>query len=452
MPNIPSFENGILGLVSEKEWLDVGFNVTRQADPIDGLFGDERTNNLVAYWQQIASEYQVPMMAHFHGFDTEANTTFRIPVDTRNIEKGLIKVKLNQSERMRELMRSGVRQDAMYDYVLRDGIRLADQVVTRTKVAKNELLATGKVTIKENNLDLTVEYGVPSAQTALELDLSPDADIPAQIQQIVDRALDAGTTISGIVTSRKNLRKMQQNTAIQMAVNGRLGIGALVSTSALESYLGSEYGINRVITNDLTYGADYTLGTDGRPTVANKRYFPENKVTFFGLSGGMGKLGAGLWGDPPEADAGAYMSVGQAADSRFVYVSQWMEKDPAVLWTKASGLFMPVLYNPASLWVATVVDPGTGSLTVQSAGGTTTGTTKLTVSPAKESGSNLYKVKAAADVAPAVSNGQSVRTWTSWDGTSDLTLPSGSKVTVCECTDDYRVIKSGTATVTVKNS
>lgn len=190
MADIPQFENGIFGLVSSKEWLDVGFNVQRQNDPIDGLFPDERTNNIVAYWQQLANEYQVPMMAHFHGFDTEANQTFRVPVDTRNVEKGLIKVKLNQSERMRELMRSGVRQDAMYDYVLRDGVRLADQVVTRTKVAKNELLATGKVTIKENNLDLTVDYGVTAEQTALELDLSVDADIPAQLQQIVDRALD----------------------------------------------------------------------------------------------------------------------------------------------------------------------------------------------------------------------------------------------------------------------
>jgi hypothetical protein len=33
-----------------------------------------------------------------------------------------------------------------------------------------------------------------------------------------------------------------------------------------------------------------------------------------------------------------------------------METDPAVLWTKASGLFMPVLYNPDSLFIATVAD------------------------------------------------------------------------------------------------
>ncbi len=157
-------------------------------------------------------------ISYFHAFDTEAQTTFRVPVDTHNIEKGLIKVKINQSERMRELIRSGVREDALYDYVLRDGVRLADQVVTRSKVAKNELLATGQVTIKENNLTLTVPYGVEDAQKAFTLDLSADADVPAQLQNIVDAALAKGVTLTGLVTARKNITKMRGNAAIQKTI------------------------------------------------------------------------------------------------------------------------------------------------------------------------------------------------------------------------------------------
>ena len=38
-------------------------------------------------------------------------------------------------------------------------------------------------------------------------------------------------------------------------------------------------------------------------------------------------------------------------------ITQWAEKDPAVLWTKASALFMPVLFNPGSLWIATDSTP-----------------------------------------------------------------------------------------------
>lgn len=347
----PRYENNILGFLPKEDWLDVGFNVSRPGDPIDGLFGDIRTGNLVAMWETIANEYNVPMMAQFHGWDTEAQTTFRIPVDTHNIEKGLIKVKLNQSERMRALLRSGVQNDDMYDYVINDGLRLADQVVTRTKVAKNELLATGKVTIHENGLDLTVDYGVPSEHTSLVLDLSKEADIPSQINDIVMKALAEGVVINGFVTSRKIINAMRENTVIQKAINGTAMVGVLPSRSALDSYLSTEFGINMIITNDLTYGLP-GVEIAGRPHVNATRYFPENKISFFG-TGLNGKLGDGLWGDPPETDVQQLLNVVGSSESPYVFITQWVEKDPSVLWTKASTLFMPVLYLPNSLWIAT---------------------------------------------------------------------------------------------------
>lgn len=357
---MPRFENNVLGLIPQAEWLDTGFNVTRPNDPIDGLLGDLKTDNLMAQWNSIASEYQIPVMAQFHGFDTESLTTFRAPVDNHNIEKGLIKVKINQSERMRALLRSGVREYAMYDYVIQDGIRLADQVFTRSKVAKNELLATGQVTIKENNLDLTVDYGVPASQTAYTLDFGTGAstDIPSQIQAIVDDAIAKGVTLNGILTSRVNITKMRKDANVQKAINGNIGAGALVKVTDFEAWLAEEFGINQIITNDLTYGASATIGADGRPSITTERYYPANKVTFFATNPG-GRLGVGLWGDPPEVDAAQFYNVStESSISPYVYVSQKMEWDPAVLWTKASGLFMPVLYNPNSLFIATTAETG----------------------------------------------------------------------------------------------
>lgn len=356
---MPRYEDNIFGLIPQADWLNVGFNVERQNDPIDTLFGDEKTNNITAQWQTIASEYQIPVMAQFHGFDTEANTTFRVPVDTHNIEKGLIKVKINQSERMRTLLKSGIREDEMYDYIVNDGIRLAEQVFTRTKVAKNELMATGKITIKENNLDETIDYGVPASQTAYTLDLATTADLSGQIQAIIDDATDKGVTITGMLTSRKNIIKMRNNAGLQKNINGNIGAGTLIKAAALKDYLEEEFGISQIITNDLTYGASSTIGVDGRPSITQKRYFPEDKVTFFATNAG-GKMGVGLWGDPPEVDIARFnTSVStESSISPFVYVSQYAEKDPAVIWTKASGLFIPVLYNPYSLFISTVTGTG----------------------------------------------------------------------------------------------
>lgn len=352
MPRI-AWENDILGLVPKTDWLDVGTIVTRPNDPVDQVIDDAKTDNLVAEWESLAAEFQIPVMAQFHGFDTEAKTTFRVPVDRHNIEKGLIKVKINQSERMRTLLRSGVQNDDLYDYIIRDGIRLSDQVVTRSKVAKNELLATGKVTIKENNLNLTVDYGVPNANTSLTLDLSSSADVISQIQTIVDNARNAGVTITGIYTSSANINKMRQNAGLQTAINGNIGAGSMIRKTVMEEFLSEEFGINTILTNDLTYGKSANIGSNGRPNITTARYFPQNKVTFFATNPG-GRLGRGLWGDPPEIDNARFYDNAEPSSSPFVYVTQKMEWDPAVLWTKASGLFMPVLFNPNSLYIATV--------------------------------------------------------------------------------------------------
>lgn len=356
------WEDNVLGFVPRKDWLDVPFQINRQGDPIDGLFGDQKTANLVAEWQSLASEYQIPVMAQFHGFDTEANTTFRVPIDTHNIEKGLIKVKLNQSERLRALLNSGVNGDeTLYDYVINDGMRLAEQVITRTKVAKNEVLATGKVTIKENNLDLTIDYGVPLENFSLTLDFSDNAskDIPAQLQDIIDMAANKGTTLTGFVTSRTVIGLLRNNLAIQTAINGVQGAGQLLSRGELENYLAEEFGLSQIITNDLVYGTGATFDANGRPTIQTARYFPKDKISFISTNLG-GVIGTGLWGDPPEMnmDVMRYLDGNASGISPYIWISQWVESDPTELWTKASTLFVPVLYNPTALYVATVVDEG----------------------------------------------------------------------------------------------
>ena len=93
--------------------------------------------------------------------------------------------------------------------------------------------------------------------------------------------------------------------------------------------------------------------------------------------------------------------------------------------------------------------PSLGTLTVTSAAGSATGATKLTVSPAKEKATNVYKYKAGT-TAPAVTYGQNLRTWSTWDGESDLTIATGQKVTVAECDSTYKALNAGNATVTAK--
>lgn len=91
-----------------------------------------------------------------------------------------------------------------------------------------------------------------------------------------------------------------------------------------------------------------------------------------------------------------------------------------------------------------------GTLTVSSVAGTATGDTKVTISPEKTE-DNLYKYK-VAEAAVEVKYGQSVKNWTAWDGSKDITADTGKKITVVECDAEFRAVKAGSATVTAKSA
>ena len=100
--------------------------------------------------------------------------------------------------------------------------------------------------------------------------------------------------------------------------------------------------------------------------------------------------------------------------------------------------------------VISVTGSAIGDLTVSSAAGTNKGDTKLTVSPTKGEG-NRYKYK-VSDAAVGIVYGQNVKNWTAWDGTSDITTEAGKTITVVECDANYKALKVGSATITVKTS
>ena len=168
--------------------------------------------------------------------------------------------------------------------------------------------------------------------------------------------------IDGFMTSRATMNKFRRSAVLQKAINGNNMVGVLLSNADLKSFLSEEYGLNNIVINDATYGVEDGVDSSTlRPKIKTMWYFPEDGITFFATPYGASKLGDGLWGDPPETDAGVEInnSVSGSSESPYVFITQWSEHDPAVLWTKASTLFMPVLYKPDSLYIASAIEtPG----------------------------------------------------------------------------------------------
>ena len=114
------------------------------------------------------------------------------------------------------------------------------------------------------------------------------------------------------------------------------------------------------------------------------------------------------------------------------------------------GMTLFAEYKDAIAVIDVDFTPTLGTLTVGSAAGTESGTTKLTVTPGKESTNNVYKYKTDPTNAPTVTYGQNVRTWSTWDGTSDITATTGHKITVVEADGTYKALNAGNATVTAQ--
>ena len=311
----------------------------------DLLFPDMKTENLVAEYRRLLADGKLPVMANVHAFDVEARIGVRPTWEEVKVEKLLIKEKINLSERVRLLKNTGVNSDdAILKYVFDDMGRLANNVKTRTEVAKMELVGTGKVTVNENNLSLEIDYGFTSSDKDTA-DWSDDtADVLGDIQGWVDTMKDNGQPADTIVTSTTVLRRMQKNTDIVGAVYGS-DTGRLVSQAQVQALFAELFGINKILINDNKY---QTLGADG--TLTKVRYVAESAFTLISSVGGQ--AGKGLWGVTPEEEA-----LGQFNEKslrQFITVANWATEDPVAVWTKATGVFIPVLPYSNSMFFATI--------------------------------------------------------------------------------------------------
>lgn len=93
------------------------------------------------------------------------------------------------------------------------------------------------------------------------------------------------------------------------------------------------------------------------------------------------------------------------------------------------------------------------SMTVGSAAGTEIGDTAITISGYSPSTGERYLWKADASAAPTIGyHGTPNYTWTSWDGTSDITVTNGYKIAVISINSKGQAVAYGSATVVSKTA
>jgi hypothetical protein len=119
-------------------------------------------------------------------------------------------------------------------------------------------------------------------------------------------------------------------------------------------------------------------------------------------------------------------------------------KNDGTTWEAIPGETVPDVIDQITL-AKGGEDPGgeLATLTVTSVPGTASGTTKITVS-GNGSGQLHYETSGAISL-PAYH--EDISSWTTWDGTSEITATDGETICVAEADSNNLAIAAGTVTV-----
>lgn len=328
--------------VNERLNFSQNFAVARPT-VLDALFPDVKTQHFKAEYYRLMQGQNLPTPAYVHALDTEAHIGSRPTFEKVLTEKMFIKEKINQSEQIQMYITNGVPDDEnLVNWVFDDMSRLSESVVTRTKIMKGHLMSRGVLKIKENNLDMNIDFGIPAEQKITFGDWSDvEYDIFSDIMNAKKILKENGKIPNRMITSETQINRMKKNKSIQTAIYGGINVGKLVTNAELQNMLFEEFGMRFVVCDELF--RDKLNKTH--------RYFDEDKVTFY-TADVSGRVGTGLWGPTPEE--AEYAAFQEALEKMYVTVTMWSTQDPVAKWTKASGMFIPVLPDPYGMVIATV--------------------------------------------------------------------------------------------------
>lgn len=277
----------------------------------------------------------------FRSYDTEAPIISRPGISRISGELPPLSAKLRLDEYSR--LRQRKLDNQIQSQILNDAERLTRGLAARMELARGDALVNGTVTISENGVSATVDFGRNAAHSVTTATLwsAGGADPLADLRTWRDTYVDnTGDEPGVILTSRKVLANLMQNAAVRNLVFPGSNQPSVVTESAVNQVL-QAFSLPPIT----TYDARVNVG--GSAT----RVIPDNRVIL--LPQGQSQLGSTLWGTTAEAlDPDFGIDSTQAPG---IVAGSYSTKDPVALWTKASAIGIPVLANPDLSFVATVL-------------------------------------------------------------------------------------------------
>lgn len=335
----------ILELFNQKTVLDYTRNREYPTFLGEELFPEIKSDSLE--FEQIKAGSKVPVIASVHAFDTEAEIGSR-EAEKNAFELALIKRKIGLTEKeiiALENPRNAAEQQYLMQRVFNDLDVLVQGVRARVELMRMEVLATGLLTLDENGLKATYDYGVPEThQDSVGL-WQDDANPLEDLERWCD-TLDTAPTRA--LTSQKIKRALMHHPKIISAVYGNSS-GRLLSVADFDAFMQS-HGFPVIRSYDQKYKKQLA---DGSYTTG--RYFPEDRIVLFNDD----ELGQTVYGPTAEEIRLTRDPSVETGMVGKVFTTVLEENtDPVSTWKKAVATALPSFPAADEVFQAQITLPG----------------------------------------------------------------------------------------------
>lgn len=279
--------------------------------------------------------------ATFRAYDAESPIGSRPGVSRVTGELPPIsrKTRLGEYDRLRQRRNS---DEAVERAVLGDARRLVRGIRARMELARGDALVNGSVTIAENHVTASIDFGRQGNHTTTPSIVWSTVATATVIQDLItwkDRYIETndGEAPGAIVMSSTVMGYVQRNAEVRTLGASLAGTPAIVGVDTVNAVLAS-FALPPI------YPYDVRVKINGTTT----RVIAADKVLLLPAPVGADSpdstdLGATLWGTTAESLEENYGLDGEEAG---IVAGVYSTEDPVGLWTKAAAIGVPILANP----------------------------------------------------------------------------------------------------------
>ncbi|WP_443660148.1 major capsid protein [Clostridium algidicarnis] len=326
----------------------INYYKERKVTPMLGesLFPERKIQDIE--FDMILGKGGLPVSASVHAFDTKTQMTSREAIEKGVASLALIKRQIKITEK--ELIKiQNPRTDSELTFVLsqlyKDSEKMVESVKVRVEAMRMEALSSGKLKIEENDIKVTLDYGVPAGNKKIFDWKSLSTSKPITDLETLATAveIECGTRPVRALTSRKIVKAICATESVKKAING-VNSDKIVTLAQLNELL-----VQCDLPVFVIYEGKYKVeGAKGYTTV---RYFPENIISMFGDST-LGETVYGLTAEEVKLIGDGKMD--EAGMVGNIFVGTYSSIDPVGEFTKAAATALPSFPHADELGIATI--------------------------------------------------------------------------------------------------